>query len=164
MAIKAHFLALWSYTPEAHITTFAHQLDQLQVKCEEYEVMLPNDNKVDNCVDQMYACDLFKEKLLDKWKDNADKLWMATQPHFMRQFNKERRNMKRNNSQKNYGISAVFLEDPQTHTPNPPQVGATTTMSLTDIQAMMKQLAPSATVQAATVAILSTRNNGGGGD
>ena len=98
MAIKAHFLALWSYTPEAHITTFAHQLDQLQVKCEEYEVMLPNDNKVDNFLDQMYVCDLFKAKLLDKWKENADKLWVATQPHFIRKFNKENLKLKRKKS------------------------------------------------------------------
>ena len=133
MAIKAHFLAPWSYTPEAHITSFAHQLDHLQVKCEEYEVMLPNYNKVDNFVDQIYAFDLFKAKLLDKFKENVDKLWMATQPHFMWQFNKERRNMRRKNSQKNYGISAVFCEDPQTHTLDPPQRGATTTMALTNI-------------------------------
>ena len=33
LAIKAHFLKPWGDTPDAHITTFALQLDRLQVKC-----------------------------------------------------------------------------------------------------------------------------------
>ena len=31
LAIKSHFLAPWSDTPEAHVTTFARQLDRRQV-------------------------------------------------------------------------------------------------------------------------------------
>ena len=55
LAIKAHFLAPWSNTQEAHVTTFAHQMDRRQVECEGNGVIVTNDDKVDHFVAQMYA-------------------------------------------------------------------------------------------------------------
>ena len=93
LAMKTHFLTPWSDTPEAHITTFARQLDRRQVKCEDHGVTITNDDKVDHFVAQMYACGLFDSKLLNDWEETADKLWGATHPHFTPQFDKERRNL-----------------------------------------------------------------------
>ena len=67
LAIKAHFLAPWSDTPDAHVTTFARQLDRHQVECKEHGVTITNDDKVDHFVAQMYACGLFEAKFLDDW-------------------------------------------------------------------------------------------------
>ena len=36
LIIKAHFLDTWSDMPEAHITTFAQELDRRQVKYEDH--------------------------------------------------------------------------------------------------------------------------------
>ena len=67
LAIKAHFLAPWSNTPEAYVTTFARQLDRHQVECEDHGVTVTNNEKVDHIVAQMYACGLFEAKFLDDW-------------------------------------------------------------------------------------------------
>ena len=68
LAIKAHFLATWSNTPEAHVTTFARQLDRRQVECKDHGVTIANDDKVDHFAAQMYACGLFEAKFLDEWE------------------------------------------------------------------------------------------------
>ena len=54
-------------------------------------------------------------------------MWGAKHPHFTRQFNKERRKLEREKSQKKYESSAVFREAPHLHTLDTPQGGATTT-------------------------------------
>ena len=127
LAIKAHFLAPWSNTLEAHVTTFARQLDMRQVECKDYVGTVTNNNKVDHFVAQMYACDLFEEKLLDNWEETADKLWGATHPQFTHKFKKERRNLEINNPQKHYERSAIFCETPHLHTLKTPQEGTTAT-------------------------------------
>ena len=50
LAIKDHFLAPRSNTPEAHVTTFARQLDMRQVECKDHGVTVTNDDKVDHFV------------------------------------------------------------------------------------------------------------------
>ena len=101
LAIKAHFLAPWSDTPEVYVTTFALQLDRRQVECKDHEVTVTNDDKVDQFVAQMYVCGMFEAKFLNDWEETADKLWGATHPQFTRHFNKERRKLERKKSQKN---------------------------------------------------------------
>ena len=63
--IKSNFLAPCSDTPDAHVTTFARQLDRLQVDCKDNGVTITNDDKVDHFVAQMYACGLFEAKFLE---------------------------------------------------------------------------------------------------
>ena len=65
LANKAHFLAPRSNTPEAHVTTFARQLDMRQVKCKYHGVTITNDDKVNHLVAKMYVCGLFEAKLLE---------------------------------------------------------------------------------------------------
>ena len=43
---------------------------------------------------QMYACGLFEARFMDEREETTKKLWRETKPHFMQQFNKERRKMK----------------------------------------------------------------------
>ena len=79
---KSHFLAPWSDTPEAHVTTFARQLDRRQVECKDHGVTITNNDKIDHFVAQMYAFGLLEAKFLDNWEGTADKLWGETHPHF----------------------------------------------------------------------------------
>ena len=65
LATKYHFLAPWSDTTKAHITTFARQLDWCQVECKYHGVTVTDNNKVDHFVAQMYSCGLFEAKFLD---------------------------------------------------------------------------------------------------
>ena len=125
--IKAHFLAPWSNNPEAHFTTFTRQLDRQQVECEYHGVTITNDDKVDHFLVQMFACGLFQAKFLDYWEETSDKSWGATHPHFTQQFNKERRKLEGEKSQKNYESSAVFHKASHLHTLDIPQGGATST-------------------------------------
>ena len=50
MSLKAHFLAQWSNMPDAHVTTFALELDRLQVECKYHRVKVTKTNKVDHFV------------------------------------------------------------------------------------------------------------------
>ena len=125
--IKAQFLAPWSDNPEAHVITFARQLDRRQVECEDHGVTITNDDKVDHFVAQMYVCGLFKNKFLDDWEETADNLWRATHPLFTREFYKERRKIECEKSHNNYKSSAVFREAPHLHTLDIPKGGATDT-------------------------------------
>ena len=45
LAIKSHFLTPWSDNPEAHVTTFACQLDMRQVKCKEHGVTITKNKR-----------------------------------------------------------------------------------------------------------------------
>ena len=100
LAIKAHLLEPWSDTSDAHITTFACQLDMRQVECEDHGVTVTEAKKVDHFVAQMYSCDLFEAKLLGDWEERDHKSWGATQPHFTKQYAKERRKLECNKSKK----------------------------------------------------------------
>ena len=84
LANKSHFLAPWSDTREAHVTTFARQLDRCQVECEEHGVIITNDNKVDHFPSQIYICGLFEAKFMDDWEEIANKSWGVTHTHFTR--------------------------------------------------------------------------------
>ena len=98
----------FSDTPETHVTTFARQLDWRQVECKDHGVTVTNDDKKDNFVAHMYAFGLFESKVLDNLEETDGKSFWATQPHFLRQFNKERRKLERQNAQKSYESSSVF--------------------------------------------------------
>ena len=45
IAIKATFLAPWADTPNAHITTFARQIDRRQTECDNHGVTITDDEK-----------------------------------------------------------------------------------------------------------------------
>ena len=75
----------------------------------------------------MYAYGLFEAKFLDYWEDTANKSLGDTHTHFTWQFNKDRRKLELNQSQKNYESSSVFCGDPHPHTLKIPQGGATDT-------------------------------------
>ena len=88
--IKSHFLAPWSDTPEAYVTTFGRQLDMPQIQCKDHGVTITYNDKVDHFMYQIYVCEFFNAQFLDNWEETANKLWGATHTHFTRQFNKER--------------------------------------------------------------------------
>ena len=68
LATKACLLEPWSDTPNAHITTFTHQLDGHQLECEDHGFTFAKSNKMDQFVAKMHACNLFKAKFVDDWE------------------------------------------------------------------------------------------------
>ena len=127
LGIKVHFFEPWSNTPDTYITTFARQLDRHQFKCKDHGVTITKADKVDHSVAQMYACNLFKANFLEDWEESDDKLWGATQPHFTKQYAKERCKLEHNKSNKSYKSSAAFQETSRPHTIKTPYYGSTAT-------------------------------------
>ena len=101
IAIKTHFCAPWSDTPDAHATTFARQIYCRQIECTNHGVAVLDSNKSFHFIKQMYACGLVEAKFLDDWEESANKYWRTTLPLFAAQFNKERRTLKRQHTVKN---------------------------------------------------------------
>ena len=77
----------------------------------------------------MYACDLFGAKFLVDWEESKKKLWGGTQPHFTKQYVKERRKLASNDSNKSYESSAAFRETPPHHTIEAHLNGSTATIA-----------------------------------
>ena len=65
IAIKTAFLAPWADTPNAHVTMFARQLNRRQIECHDHGDVITDDEKVVHFVQEMYACGLFKARLVD---------------------------------------------------------------------------------------------------
>ena len=122
IAIKTAFLAPWADTQNAHVTTFARQLNRRQIECHDHGVVITDDEKVVHFVQEMYACGLFEARFLENWEESTDKSWTVTLPLFANQFNKEHRTLKHTNSNKNFASANVFRERRATGTyaPNAP--------------------------------------------
>ena len=110
LAIKAHFHAPWSVTPNSHITTFARQLNRCQIECSDHGVTITDDNKVVYFIQEMYVCGLFKDRFLDDWEENTNKSWKVALPLFTAQFNKEQSTIERQHRAKTFESSNVFRE------------------------------------------------------
>lgn len=88
LAIKARFQAPWNETPDAHVTTYARQLDRRQAECLELDVVITDDDKILHFVGQMIDSDVFDRKFTDDWEDDAAVGWRATTQHFADEFDK----------------------------------------------------------------------------
>ena len=62
---------------------------------------------------------------MDDWEESKDKSWGATQPHFTKQYAKERRKLEREKYHNSYKISAAFQETPRPPTIETPHNRAT---------------------------------------
>ncbi len=88
LAIKERFLAPWSETPDAHVSTYARQLDKRQIECSELKVPVSDGDKLLHFIGQMFSSDLFERKFLDDWEDADAVDWKATVAHFSNEFGK----------------------------------------------------------------------------
>ena len=88
LAIKERFLAPWSETPDAHVSTYARQLDKRQIECSELKVPVSDADKLLHFIGQMFSSDLFERKFLDDWEDADAVDWKATVEHFSNEFGK----------------------------------------------------------------------------
>ena len=109
-----------------------------QVEFEDRGVTVTRSEKVDHCVSQMVACNLFEEKFLDDFEESNNKSWGATQPHFTKQYAKERYKLERNKSHKNYNRSTAFQELPHPHAIETLHGGSTATTADNSFTAGMK--------------------------
>ena len=123
LAIKSHFLAPCSDTPEAHVTNSVQQLHRHQAECEDHSVTINDNNNVDHLVAHMYVCGLFEAKFLYNWEETANKFWRATQPHFTWQFNKKWRKLDCKNAHKTTKAAPCSAKLPATTPLSPPKEG-----------------------------------------
>ena len=93
VSIKAHFHALWSDTPNSHITTFARQIDRRQIECSNHGFTITDDDKFVHFIQKMYVCGLFEARFLDDWGKKTTKTWKVTLPLLTTKLNKERRTL-----------------------------------------------------------------------
>ena len=85
---KTRFAAPWSETPNAHVTTYARQLDRRQVECEELNITITDDEKILQFIGEMFASELFDRKFLDDWEDAEQQNWKDTVAHFAEEYGK----------------------------------------------------------------------------
>ena len=76
-------------------------MNMRQVECKDHGVTVTKADKVDHFLSQMYACNLFEAKTVDHWEESDYKSWGATQPHFTKQYAKERCKLERKKPYKN---------------------------------------------------------------
>ena len=88
LAGKTCFAAPWSETPNAHVTTYARQLDRRQVECGELNVTITDDDKILQFIGEMFASELFDRKFLDDWEDAEPQSWKETVAHFAEEYGK----------------------------------------------------------------------------
>ncbi len=88
LAIKARFEAPWTETPDAHVSTYARQLDRRQAECLELEVAISDDDKILHFVGQMINSDVFDRKFIDDWEDQEGADWAATRSAFADEYDK----------------------------------------------------------------------------
>jgi hypothetical protein len=88
LAGKTRFAAPWSETPNAHVTTYARQLDRRQVECGELNVTITDDDKILQFIGEMFASELFDRKFLDDWEDAETQGWKDTVAHFADEYGK----------------------------------------------------------------------------
>ena len=86
LIIEAHFLEPCRNTPDAHITTFARQLDRRQVECKDHGVTVTKAKKVDHFVAHMYICDLFEPIFWTNGRRATTSCGGGAQPHFTKQY------------------------------------------------------------------------------
>ena len=141
IAIKAAFHAPWADTPNAHVTTFARQLDRRQTECLDHGVTITDAEKVVHFIEQMYTCGLFEARFLDDWEESTDKSWATTLPLFVAQFNKERRTLERANNNKNFASANVFRERRTTNSLAPTFAPTAPTTTTADYNAAMEYAA-----------------------
>ena len=88
LEIKARFETPWTETPEAHVSTYARQLDRRQAECLELEVAISDDDKILHFVGQMINSDVFDRKFIDDWEDQEGVDWDATRAAFADEYDK----------------------------------------------------------------------------
>jgi len=112
LAGKNRFAAPWSETPNAHVTTYARQLDRRQVECGELNVTISDGDKILQFIGEMFASKLFDRKFLDDWEDEDSKTWKETVTHFGEEYGKISRARERaaERAGSDYSSAAAFTQ------------------------------------------------------
>ena len=153
--MREYFHAPWTDTPDAHASTYAAQLDDCQLECVDFKVVISDAAKTIFFVSQTEKSGLFESKFIDDYNDEADKLWTTTGTIFMKQYDREMRCMKREAENRDYesmaAIRGVSRGD-NLGTPEPP-----TTADATE-QEYITALEEKAAMQDAHIEQLMARN------
>ena len=93
--MKLYFKAPWPNTPNAHVTSFSTQLDERQLECADFEVIISDMDKTVFLVGQMDLSVLFENDYLEDYDKTTDKSWKTTVDTFTKQYNREIRRTKK---------------------------------------------------------------------
>ena len=95
MKMETYFAAPWTDTPDAHASAYAKQLDERQLKCVNFDVLITDATKTILFVGQMENSWLFKPKFIDDYDDTPDKIWMTVVELFAKKYDRGMRRIKR---------------------------------------------------------------------
>ena len=84
------------------------QLDERQLKCVDFKVVILGAAKKIFFVSQMKKSGLFDSKFIDNYKNKADMLWTTTGTIFVKQYDRKMRRIKREAEKKDYKIMATI--------------------------------------------------------
>ena len=94
LKIREYFHAPWTDTPNVYASTYAAQLDDRQLECVDFEVVISDAAKTIFFVGQMEKSGLFDSKFIDDYDDEADKSWITTGTIFVKKYDREMRRIK----------------------------------------------------------------------
>ena len=103
-----YFHAPWTETPDAHASTYAAQLDERQLECVDFDVEISDAEKTMHYVGQMEKSGLFEPKFIDDYDDGVNKSWATTTNHFVKQYDRETRSVRREADSKDYESMAAI--------------------------------------------------------
>ena len=103
-----YFHAPWTETPDAHASTYAAQLDERQLECVDFDVVISDAAKTMHFVGQMEKSGLFESKFIDDYDDKVDKSWATTTNSFVKQYDCRTRRVRREADSNNYESMAAI--------------------------------------------------------
>ena len=106
--MEAYFAAPWTDTPNAHASTYAVHLDERQLECVNFNVLISDAKKIILFVSQMDKSGIFEPKFINDYDDTINKRWTAVVELFSKQYDREMRHIKREGEKKDYKSMAAL--------------------------------------------------------
>ena len=85
MATKAAFIALWSDSPDQHLSAYTRDLTRRQNNATKYDVKITDNDKVTQLVACIYDAGILEESVMEKWEESDDRNWTNTVKHFVKE-------------------------------------------------------------------------------
>ena len=102
-----YFHAPWTETPDAHASTYAAQINEHQLECVDFDVVISDAAKTIHFVGQMGKSEIFEPKFIDDYDDEVDKSWATTTNRFVKQYDRKTRRVRREADSKDYESMAA---------------------------------------------------------
>ena len=119
LKVETYFAAPWTDTPNAHTSKYAAQLNERQLKCVDFNVLISDATKTILFVGQMDKSGPFEPKFIDNYDDTPEKRWTTVVELSSKQYDREMRRIKREGENKDYKIMTALREINRGGAPQP---------------------------------------------